>query len=255
MPEPQPDVGRSEIHDPDRTSSPSPVTEPERVFSDEEFALILRTASELAHNSTDASIASNGLTLTEMKSAAEQAGLDPDLIERAAHMLLPTFDERSAVTRFVGGPLQHHYVSHVPVPVGAARSLRILSAVRVNAGSFISTNDGHASDLGVRWDASASGDVLHLVVHPDENGAVVRLTIDRRGTFTLGALSVGITIFLLLLFSAFGVSQLHPVLSIPTFLVASSGVIGVARHWWAASTRRAQETIRQLVNVIEQSSR
>ena len=60
----------------------------QRVYSDEEFALILRKAAELASRGESPAASQAGLTLTEMKSAAAQASLDPALVERA--MRTPT---------------------------------------------------------------------------------------------------------------------------------------------------------------------
>ncbi len=48
-----------------------------RVYSDEEFALILRQAAELASRAEPPGPSSAGLTLTEMKAAAAQAVWTP----------------------------------------------------------------------------------------------------------------------------------------------------------------------------------
>jgi hypothetical protein len=50
----------------------------QRVCSDEEFALILRRAAELASRGESPAALSAGLTLTEMKAAAVQVGIDPN---------------------------------------------------------------------------------------------------------------------------------------------------------------------------------
>ena len=55
------------------------MSDDQRVYSDEEFALILRKAAELASLAESAGRSSSGLTMTEMKAAA--ANLD---FERAA---------------------------------------------------------------------------------------------------------------------------------------------------------------------------
>lgn len=85
-----------------------------RVYSDEEFALVLRTAAELASRAERPDFSSNGLTLAEMKSAAGQAGLDPALVERAARMLV-TRATASPVERLIGGPLRHEHDARFPV--------------------------------------------------------------------------------------------------------------------------------------------
>lgn len=55
------------------------MTDDHRVYSDEEFALVVRKAAELASRTESPAAASAGLTLADMKSAAAHAGLDPDL--------------------------------------------------------------------------------------------------------------------------------------------------------------------------------
>ena len=72
-----------------------------RIYSDEEFALILRKAAELANRSEGPDAATAGLTLTEIKSAALQVGIDPTLVERAARMLAATADA-SPLERVIG---------------------------------------------------------------------------------------------------------------------------------------------------------
>src|SRR4051812_34494313 len=52
----------------------------QRVYSDEEFALILRKAAELVSHTETPATSSGGLTLAEMKAAAAQAGFDPVLV-------------------------------------------------------------------------------------------------------------------------------------------------------------------------------
>jgi hypothetical protein len=63
------------------------MSDDQRVYSDEEFALVLRKATELASRAEPRTPSSAGLTLTEMKAAAAQVGLDPALVERAARLL------------------------------------------------------------------------------------------------------------------------------------------------------------------------
>lgn len=51
----------------------------QRIYSDEEFALVLRKAAELSARTDRPGFSPEGLTLAEMKAAAAQAGLDPAL--------------------------------------------------------------------------------------------------------------------------------------------------------------------------------
>ena len=84
------------------------MTDDRQVYSDEEFALILSKAAELAEPADPRSHSQGGLTLAEMKAAAAQAGFDPALVERAARLLranataAPSFMER-----LIGGRARH----------------------------------------------------------------------------------------------------------------------------------------------------
>src|SRR3954465_9179063 len=120
----------------------------QRVYSDEEFALILRTAAELASRAEQPSFSSNGLTLAEMKSAAAQAGLDPALVERAARMLVPRATA-SPVERLIGGPLRHEHDARFPIELDEDSAARLLSAVRISATHFHSSNAGPSSPPGM----------------------------------------------------------------------------------------------------------
>ena len=54
------------------------MSDDKKTYTDEEFALVLQEAAELARKSD------GELSLDDMKAIAEEAGLDPALIERAA---------------------------------------------------------------------------------------------------------------------------------------------------------------------------
>jgi hypothetical protein len=122
------------------------VPDDQRVYSDEEFALILRKATELASRAEPPVPSSAGLTLTEMKAVAAQVGLDPALVERAARLLavramaspLGTADRWTGATR-PRGSLSHH--------ARRRQAARLLSAVRISARRPAAT----MPDIPARW--------------------------------------------------------------------------------------------------------
>ena len=229
------------------------MSEANRRYTDEEFAMILRTASELANRAPDTRDPARGWALGEIQAAAAQAGLDPALIEQAARTLPVTPEDRSLAARLAGGPLRHHQGIHLAVPLDEAQAHRILSAVRIHAGPFASEQPGHASAHGVRWDASGSGDVLTVIARPHDGGTLVELAIDRRGTFTLFVVGTGSAMFLLVLVSLFGISQLATLLAIPTLVLGTGVVYGLARRFWSASTRAAQDTLAGLIRATREA--
>ena len=222
----------------------------QRVYSDEEFALILRTAAKLASRAEQPGPSSNGLTLAEMKSAAAQAGLDPALVERAAR-LLGTRTTASPFERLIGGPLRHECDAHFPIRLDDERFARLLSAVRIST-HFHSADPGHSSSLGMSWKASGDGDVLSVIARPDADGTSVSVVLDRRGTFVLTGVVSGIAAFASLVVAT-GVHSEAPSLAPWAVLAGIAGTMWLARSFWASSTRKARERIGVFMDTIAQT--
>jgi hypothetical protein len=221
-----------------------------RVYSDEEFALILRTAAELASRAEQPGHSSNGLTLTEIKSAAAQAGLDPALVERAAR-LLGTRATASPLERLVGGPLRHEHHAHFPTKLDEDCAARLLSAIRIST-HYHSSNPGHSSSVGMTWKASGDGDVLSVIARPDADGTSVSVVLDRRGTFVLTGVISSLAVFASFLFAT-GVYSAAPSLAPWAAFAGIAGTMALARSFWASSTRKARERIGAIMDTIGQT--
>jgi hypothetical protein len=221
-----------------------------RIYSDEEFALILRKAAELSSRSDQSGLSTEGLTLAEMKSAAAQAGLDPAVVERAARMLT-TGATASPLERLFGGPLRHEHETRFGIKLSEDSAARILSAVRFNP-HFHSDDPGRSSALGTMWRASGEGNVLSVVARPDAEGTSVSVVIDRRGTFVLtGVLSLAASFVALVVATAVGSAA--PELTPWVAVSGIGGVIASARSFWASSTRKAHERIGAIIDTVGQT--
>lgn len=228
------------------------MSDSQRVYSDEEFALVLRKAAELANQSQLRGASSTGLTLSEMKAAAAQAGFDPALVERAARMLTDTGDA-SLLERLIGGPLRQTHEARFPVTFDEASAARLLSAVRIVGGLAGHQDVGHSSPLGVTWHDGGATEPLSVNARAEEGNVEVSVVLDRRGTLGMVALVSGITLLMLTLFATFGLYPQAPALGIGGFIVGVGGVLTIARRYWAASTRRARERIGVIVDVVDKS--
>lgn len=226
----------------------------QRVYSDEEFAVILRTAAELAGRAEQAGSSSSGLTLAEMKSAAAQAGLDPALVERAARQLV-TQVTASPFERLIGGPLRHEHHARFSVILDEERAARLLSAVRIGATHFHSGNDGHSSALGMTWSASGDGDVLSVVARPDEHETSVSVVIDRRGTLVLTVAVSSLAMFFAVLFSVFALYPEAPALGIGGLVVGVGGILTLARGYWTSSTKKVRDKLGVVMDTVGQTLR
>src|SRR3982751_475299 len=140
------------------------MSDDQRVYSDEEFALILRKAAELASGAEAPAPSSAGLTLTEMKAAAAQVGLDPALVEQAAR-LLAARATASPLERLIGGPLRYDHKARFPIKLDETTAARLLSAVRISAGL---SGAGHSGSMGMTWQDGGEMEQLSVTARSEE---------------------------------------------------------------------------------------
>lgn len=225
------------------------MTNDRRRYSDEEFALILRKAAELAEPADPASHSSSGLTLAEMKAAAAQVGFDPALVERAARLLgSDAAASPSLFERLSGGPARHSAETHFPVVLDEAGTAKLLSAIRIGVGR---SGDEHSSALGVTWRSSDDGGgVLGITAQADHAGTSVTADLDRRGTLALfgGMTLLGSVIGLM--FGGTVADEIFPGYGIVGALLGVSTVLGLARSYWTASTKTARDRVSRVMDSI-----
>jgi len=224
----------------------------QRVYSDEEFALVLRQAAELASRAERPGLSAGGLTLAEMKAAAAQAGLDPILVERAARLLAVTATA-SPLERLMGGPLRHEHDARFPITLDEVRAARLLSAVRISAGQAGSTDSGHSSAMGITWHDGGEMESLRVTARPEEDGTAVSVALDRRGTLATVVGVSGLATFFTVLFSVFALYPEAPALGVGGLVAGVGGALAAARGYWASSTRRSRERINAVMDVVSQT--
>ena len=224
----------------------------QRVYSDEEFALILRKATELASRAERLEFSSAGLTLAEMKAAAAQVGLDPALVDRAARMLTATATA-TPLERLIGGPTRHNLEARFPIRLDENGAALLLSAVRISAGLAGSRDAGHSSSMGMTWHDGGDLESLGITARPEEDGTTVSVTLDRRGTLGVVAMTSGMATFLAVLFSAFALYPEAPALGVGGFIVGVGSILAGARAYWASSTRKVRERISVVMDTIGQT--
>jgi mannose-6-phosphate isomerase-like protein (cupin superfamily) len=221
------------------------------VYSDQEFALVLRKAAELARGPETRGDPSGGLTLEDMKAAAAEAGFDPVLVERAARLVPIDATSESLFARIIGGAVRSEQQASYPTPLGEDGARRLLSAVRSVAGH---RGVGDSSERGIRWVEDKETSELLVTADADPDGTSVAVSIDRRTGFLLTALASGGGIFASFLI-AIGVAQetsISPYLALAT---GSIGTLALARGLWAAWTRRAEQRVAALMESIDRTMR
>jgi hypothetical protein len=223
----------------------------QRVYSDEEFALILRKAGELASQTESPGSPSAGLTLSEMKAAAAQAGLDPALVERAAR-LLAMRTSASPLERLIGGPLRHDHEARFPTELDEDMAARLLSAVRISAGLAGHRDVGHSGSMGMTWHDGGDPEALSVTARPEEGGTAVSVVLDRRVTLGMVGAGTGVGMFLALIASG-ALYDVAPALGVTAGIVTMGGALAVARAYWKSSTRKVRERISVAMDAIGQT--
>jgi hypothetical protein len=125
----------------------------------------------------------------------------------------------------------------------------LLSAVRISATHFHSSNEGHSGSLGMTWSASGDGDVLSVGARPDDNGTSVSIVIDRRGTLVLTGVISSLAM-LLASIAGIGLHDASPLLAPWVTAAGVGGTLAAARGLWASSTRKARERIGVFMDAI-----
>jgi len=219
-----------------------------RVYSEEEFAVILRKASELSVEGEASGPSAGGLTLAEMKAAAH-AGFDPALVERAARMLaLDASTSLSFPERMLGGPLRLSHGGHLPISLDEAGAARLLSAIQLGVGR---TGEGHASGLGVVWHSSEdAGEVLRVTARTEPEGTSVAVDLDRRGTVAILGTVTMIGSFTAWIVGTVLASEIAPAVGIAATATGMGGLLALGRGYWASSTRKARERIGGIMDAL-----
>ncbi len=228
------------------------MSDDQRVYSDEEFALILRKATELASRAEPTALSLAGLTLTEMKAAAAQVGFDPVLVERAARMLTATATA-SPLERLIGGPLRHNHEVRFPIKLDENRSALLLSAVRISAGLAGKQDVGHSGSMGMTWHDGGDAEALSVTARPEGDGTAVSVVLDRRGTLVTAAVLSGMGMFLVVLFAGAVLYRVAPALGLGASIAGIGGSLAVARGYWASSTTKVRERISVVMDAVGQT--
>jgi hypothetical protein len=225
-----------------------------RRYSDEEFALILRKASEIqaSSGSQTGPASTGGLTLDEIRSIAAEAGIDPEAVTRAASVLgALEGDERSgfAVAIF-GGPSKYHLDCEIPGQIPPEEMGRILEQIRRAA-----EHQGEASEIlgGVEWKTVGELSAINVNITPRGDSTSIQVVGDR------GPAS-GITFIFPMAGAAILVGALGAGLE-PTsatgIISLVTGTLGAgfltARTIWAASSRKFRRRLARLMEAVSGS--
>ena len=222
-----------------------------RRYSEEEFAQILRKASEIQESPSGSGRrgTGTGLTLEEMKSIATEAGLDAQSISRAAALLgSMEWEEKSGLAAAIfGGPGKYHLDIEIPGRLPAEEMGRVLEAIRRAA-----EHQGEASEVlgGVEWKTVGELSAINVNVSPRGDSTSIQIVGDRGGA---GA----VTFILPMTVSAILVGALGAAFE-PTSAVGVVSLVGglrgsgflIARTLWVINGNKFHRKLSRLMDVL-----
>ena len=158
-----------------------------RRYTEEEFALILRRASEI---STAADTSPGGLSLPEMQQIAKEAGIDPAAVAKAAHSLPEP--SRQTLAIIFGGPMKYRLERTVLGKASEEDLGRILQAIRRTA-----EHQGRTKHIlgSVEWrtsDQEAGTSKVFVNVTSHDEGTTIEVIGDRQEAGFLAYMLSGI---------------------------------------------------------------
>jgi hypothetical protein len=149
-----------------------------RRYSEEEFALILRKASEIQERPGRRHGAKDGLSLEEIQSIAREAGISPDAVARAASLLgAAEWEEKAGLAAAIfGGPGKYHLDFEVPGRLPVEERGRILEVIR-----RVAEHQGEAKEVlgGVEWKTVGELSMINVNVSPRGDRTSIQIVGDR----------------------------------------------------------------------------
>ena len=221
----------------------------ERRYSEDEFALVLRMASEPEEGRGPTSnrlSPREGMTLGEIREIAAEVGIEPDRVSRAA-ALLPA-PETSGLNRLIGGSPRHRVEHAVFGVVPAGEFIRVIEAARRMA-----STQGETREVigGLEWTGGTGTASFGASIRPRGSETELQAWTNRTETMMgiyggVGMPILGVVAFTLVKL-VFGETDAGIVASLllgipPAFLFA--------REVWKRSTKKYRERLLHLLDAM-----
>ena len=226
-----------------------------RRYSEEEFALILRKASEIQEAPGEGAgrLSGQGLTLEEIQSIAGEAGIDPQAVSRAAALLgSKEWEEKKGLAdAILGGPGTYHLDFEVQGRLPQEDYGRLLELIRRTL-----EHQGEASEVlgGVEWKTVGELSAINVNISPRGESTSIQV-VGNRGP------AAGVTFIFPIAASAILVGALgaafEPTSAAGIFSLIT-GTLGAgfltARTIWVGGTRKFRKRLTHLMDAVSQSA-
>ena len=151
-----------------------------RRYTENEFALILRKAAEIQESPREGggAVSRGGFSLEEIRSIADEAGIDPEAVSRAAALLgaLEWEERKGLAAAIFGGPGSYHLGFEVEGRLPPAEMGRVLEVIRREA-----AHQGRAAEVlgGVEWKTVGEVSVISVNISPRGDSTSIQIVGDR----------------------------------------------------------------------------
>jgi hypothetical protein len=225
-----------------------------RRYSEEEFALILRKASEIqvSAGSSPGRTSTGGLTLEEIQSIANEAGIDPEAVTRAASILgALEWEEKSGLAAAIfGGPSKFHLDCELPGRLPPEEIGRILEQIRRAA-----EHQGEASEVlgGVEWKTVGDVSAINVNISPRGDSTSVQIVGDRSAagalTFTFPMMASAVLIGIL--GASFEPTSAAGIISLITGTLGAGFL--TARTLFVSNSKKFKKRLTYLMDTVSRS--
>jgi hypothetical protein len=220
----------------------------ERRFTDKEVALILRRAADLETRTSSTALASaRGLTLSDLREIAAEAGIDPDLVSRAVTEMEGPRGIRTGSLLVGPGTVQRE-VRAVPEELSREEMADLVRVVdeEVRDQGIVQEALGH-----VRW--TSQGRVLSTQVSIEPGGGETLVRVEERYNDALRGILHGLPAgYGFILGLAGAMEGLHLALGPGTLFVAASAAAGwgVGTAIWRGLSKGSRARVHRLTEKL-----
>lgn len=215
-------------------------------YSEDDFALILAKAAELSPESSSHDTSPRSLSLAEMKSIASEVGLDPELIERAAH-LVPAVRRPTLLGRLFGGPLSSSEEFVIPVQLTQERAQHLLSLVRA---TLLTHGEGEATSTGMSFSSFEGWQKVFVSAHLDGGSTRIRVVVDNRSRLVMPLVLAPTLLVIAMNFAVGNTGPSDPPTLLP-LLVLGGGIATITGLLWRSVRKAVQRTLGTLDDLVD----
>ena len=215
----------------------------ERRYSDEELRSILKDAARTEQQSSRSTGVHDGLTLAEIRGIAQEVGIDPAEVDRAAANLVASEPARETspwspgLTRILHEELTiPRSLDNAEMRLVAAQAQRVLG----QRGTL-----SHSPDW-VEW--RDRKDRLYIAIMRGTNKTRIRVIADQTGELVTGSVVIG-TLGLFGIPSAFEAGWPVP------FLLIGGATSGLIALYWKWRSRATRNYMRELLEILQEAVR